>query len=96
MPGQTALFPIYGNGVRSRFLADATLADEEWRWEARLPASSPQLDVFAGPRQLIATLPGKGMLEIEGSRIPGEFVEWCRAGGRVMMAEEREQEMAAP
>lgn len=87
LPGQTALFPIYGNGMRTRLLADARLAEGEWRWEAVLPAGDPQLDVFAGPRDLVATLPGKGMLEIRGSRIPGEFVEWCRAGGRVVAAE---------
>lgn len=85
-PGQSALFPVIGNGMRSRFLADAVLGEdngrEEWRWEARLPANDPQLDVFEGTRDLTATLPGRGMLEISGSRIPGEFVDWCRTGGR--------------
>lgn len=80
-PGQGALFPVIGNGMTSRFLVDAVLADGEWHWEARLPADDPQLEVFGGTRDLIATLPGRGMLEIEGSRITGEFVEWCRAGG---------------
>jgi len=84
-PGQSALFPFVGNGMRSRFLADARLhqtADGgEWRWEARLAARDPQLDIFEGPREMTATLPGRGMLEIAGSRIPGEFLAWCRAGG---------------
>jgi hypothetical protein len=31
------------------------------------------LDVFTGPRELEATLPGGGTLLIAGSRIPGEF-----------------------
>lgn len=87
LPGQEALFPIYGNGVRSRFFADATLRNDEWRWEAVQAAGDPQLDVFLGPRDLIATLPGKGTLEIGGSRIPGEFVEWCRSGGRAAQPE---------
>lgn len=82
LPGQGALFPVLGNGMSSRFLVDATLGEDGWHWEARLPAEDPQLDVFAGNRDLIATLPGRGMLEIGGSRIPGEFLEWCRAGGR--------------
>lgn len=85
-PGQSALFPFVGNGMASRFLADATLhrtaEGNEWRWEARLPAADPQLDIFEGTRELTATLPGHGMLEIAGSRIPGEFVAWCRAGGQ--------------
>lgn len=80
-PGQSALFPVLGNGISSRFLADAKLADGEWHWEARLPADDPQLEVFSGTRDLIATLPGRGTLEIGGGRITGEFLEWCRAGG---------------
>ncbi|WP_271078414.1 hypothetical protein [Aurantiacibacter sp. MUD61] len=91
-PGQSALFPFVGNGMRSRFLADATLAQNadggEWRWEAVLPADDPQLDVFAGTRDLTATLPGRGMLEISGSRIPGQFLDWCRAGGEIAEPEE--------
>ena len=93
-PGEGALFPVIGNGMRSRFLVDAKLEDGEWRWEGTVPASDPMLDVFTGPRQLTATLPGGGMLEIGGSRIPGEFITWCRAGHDVMEAEAEEQEDA--
>lgn len=81
LPGQEALFPIIGNGINARFLADATFAEDRWQWEARLLASDARLDVFGGTRDLIATLPGRGTLEIAGDRLPGEFVEWCRAGG---------------
>jgi hypothetical protein len=94
-PGQKALFPVLGNGMISRFKVDAALDGGEWRWEGKLPASDPQLDVFTGPRELEATLPGGGTLLIEGSRIPGEFVNWCRAGGRVLRAEEAEAAEAA-
>ena len=81
LPGQKALFPFVGNGMRSRFFADAALAGGEWRWEATLPVDDAQLDVFAGTRDFTATLPGHGMLEINASRIPGEFLDWCRNGG---------------
>ena len=37
------------------------------------------------------TLPGGGSLMIEGSRIPGEFVNWCRSGGQVQRAQAAEQ-----
>ena len=94
-PGQKALLPVIGNGTISRFKVDAALHDGEWRWEGVLPASDPQLDVFTGPREIEATLPGGGTLKIEGSRIPGEFVNWCRAGGRVKRAEAREEAEAA-
>lgn len=83
LPGQGALFAVIGNGMRSRFLVDATLAEGEWRWEAQLAASDPMLDVFTGPRELLATLPGGGTLEVGPSRVPGEFITWCRAGGQL-------------
>jgi hypothetical protein len=94
-PGEKALFPVIGNGMISRFKIDAALAEGEWRWEAALPATEPSLDVFNGPRELEATLPGGGSLIIPGSRIPGEFVSWCRAGGRVQQVEAAEQAEAA-
>jgi hypothetical protein len=94
LPGQTALFPVIGNGMRSRFPVDATLADDEWRWQLTLPADDPQWDVFTGSRQLFATLPGGGMLDIAGSRMPGAFVTWCRAGGQMVMP--REQDLPPP
>ena len=90
-PGMKALFPVQGNGLRSRFLADAALGKGEWHWEAIIPADDPTLEVFTGPRELKATMPGAGMLEITGSRIPGEFVTWCRAGGAVMKVEAEEE-----
>lgn len=90
-PGQQALFPVIGNGMISRFKVDAVLHDGAWRWEGAVPARSPSLDVFTGPRELQATLPGAGSLMIEGSRIPGEFVNWCRAGGRLQRAEAAER-----
>lgn len=81
-PGLSALFPVIGNGTISRFSLDAKLSGSEWRWEGALPASDPLNDVFTGTRELEATLPGGGSLLIGPSRIPGEFVNWCRAGGR--------------
>ena len=99
-PGMKALFPVQGNGLRSRFLADAALGPGrnggEWRWEAVVPADDPTLEVFTGPRELKATMPGAGMLEIRGSRIPGEFVTWCRAGGAVKQVESEEEAEGGP
>ncbi len=94
-PGLSALFPVIGNGMRSRFLVDAKLSEGEWRWEGTLPADDPQLDVFTGTRDITATLPGRGMLEIAGSRIPGEFVNWCRTGGQALQPEAEGGETAS-
>ncbi len=95
-PGQKALFPVLGNGHAARFKVDAALDEGEWRWEGVFRAIDPQFDVFTGPLELEATLPGGGTLLIEGSRIPGEFVNWCRAGGRVQRAAEAEAGEAEP
>ena len=89
-PGQQALFPVIGNGMIARVKLDAMLEDDEWRGQGALAASDPQLEVFAGSRDLEATLPGGGTLHIGGSRIPAEFVSWCRAGGAVQQAEAAE------
>jgi hypothetical protein len=80
-PGEKALFPVIGNGMVSRFKVDATLVNGEWRWEGVVPAEDGSLEVFTGRRELEATLPGAGTLIIDGSAIPGEFVDWCRKGG---------------
>jgi len=90
-PGAKALFPVLGNGTISRFKVDATLTDGEWRWQGSLPAGDPQLDVFTTSGAIEATLPGGGTLLIGGSRIPGEFVRWCRQARQVQRVEAREQ-----
>ena len=96
-PGEKALFPVIGNGTISRFKADAALEDDEWRWQAVVPADDALLEVFTGAREIEATLPGAGSLIISGSRVPGEFIAWCRRGGAVSDAvtEERTAEAEA-
>jgi hypothetical protein len=94
LPGQTALFPVIGNGERSRFPVDAAQVQGEWRWQVTLPANDVRWDVFAGSRQLLATLPGGGMLDIAGSRMPGAFLDWCRNEGVGVLP--REQDLPPP
>lgn len=93
-PDAKALFPVIGNGTTSRFPLDAKLEADGRIWEGTFPANDPLLDVFTGPRPIEATLPGGGTLRIPGSRIPGEFLAWCRAGGKVMETEAEESEEA--
>lgn len=94
-PGQKALLPIIGNGVIVRLKVDATLDKGAWVWEGTLPAADPQLNVFAGRGEMEATLPGGGTLVIAGSHVPGEFLNWCRARGRVQQATEEAKVDAA-
>lgn len=86
-PGDKALFPVVGNGTISRFKVDAVLEGGEWRWQGNFTAADPLFDVFTGPREMEATLPGGGTLLIGPSRLPGQFVEWCRAGGKAPVPE---------
>ncbi|MEO6389276.1 MAG: hypothetical protein ABIT16_11310 [Croceibacterium sp.] len=94
-PGEQAIFPVLGNGTISRFKVDAALHEGEWRWEGAIPAADPMLDVFTGTHEIEATLPGGGTVMMGGSRIPGEFITWCRAGGQVKRAEAAEAAEAA-
>jgi hypothetical protein len=86
-PGEKALFPVIGNRIISRFKVDAALADNEWRWQGTLPADDPLLEVFEGPGALQATLPGGGTVKIAGSGVPGQFLTWCRNGGKAPAVE---------
>lgn len=84
-PGAKALFAVLGNGIAARFKVDAVLAKREgWRWEAKLPASAGEFDVFTGPREIEATLPGAGRIAFPASNLPREFVGWCRRGGKAL------------
>ena len=86
-PGEKALFTVIGNRIISRFQVDAALVDNEWRWQGTLPADDPLLEVFEGPGALQATLPGGGTVKIAGSGVPGQFLTWCRTGGKAPAVE---------
>ena len=86
-PGEKALFPVIGGGVISRFKVEAALADNEWRWQGTLPADDPLLEVFEGAHELEATLPGGGTVNVKASSVPGQFLTWCRAGGKAPAVE---------
>ena len=95
-PGQSALLPVIGNGMISRFPVDAVLERGAWRWQGAFAADDPRLDAFTGPREIEATLPGGGTVQIGGSRVPGEFIRWCRARGRLQDALAQEAAEAEP
>jgi hypothetical protein len=78
-PGESALFPVLGNGPNARFLLAAAQEGGEWLWRGDVPVTDAQLDVFRAGR-LEATLPGGGSLIVAASPVPGELVEHCREG----------------
>lgn len=94
--GLQAMFPVIGNGRISRFKLDAVQTGDEWQWAGALPAADPLNDVFVGAGSLEATLPGGGSLLIAASRIPSEFVSWCREGSRLQRAQVQEEPAAMP
>lgn len=80
-PGAKALFAVMGNGVTSRLYLDAKLLPQGWNWQGSYPAGSTEFEVFNGPRDIEATLPGAGTMKLPASPLPHEFIQWCRRSG---------------
>ncbi len=77
-----ALFPVIGNGLIARFQRRRRAARAaSGAGKARCRRAIPCSTCSPAAASMEATLPGGGSLLIEGSRIPGEFVTWCRSGG---------------
>ena len=96
-PGEKALFPVISNSINSRFKVDAVLRDHEWRWEGTLPADDALWEVFEGSPAFEATLPGGGSLKVPGSRMPSQFLDWCRNRGQgPALAAPKNDEAAKP
>ena len=80
-PGAEALFALVGNGMVARVPMDARLEDDRWLWEGSVPADAFKLDVLTGDREVIATMPGGGEIELTPSPLPQRLVTWCRQQG---------------
>jgi hypothetical protein len=80
-PGAKALFAIVGNGMVARIAMDARNGGSAWRWEGRLSAATPKLDVLTGDREVAATMPGGGEIALGASDLPRRLIEWCRNRG---------------
>ncbi|WJY17856.1 hypothetical protein QQS45_09455 [Alteriqipengyuania flavescens] len=76
-----AFFAFIGNGTMARIPVDATWRGNRWRWEGTVAADSPDLDPLTGSRDLYATLPGGGRLDLPASPLPGRLIAECRAPG---------------
>jgi hypothetical protein len=77
-PGAKALFAMVGNLRVARVNMDARLQDKRWLWAGTEPADAPKLEALMGPREVIATMPGGGEIELTGSPLPRQFIEECR------------------
>ena len=78
--GAGAMLALVGNGHIGRLPVDATLEGGRYFWVGEEPAASEVWEPLAGPRELIATVPGAGTVELHPSPLPGALIEACRAG----------------
>ena len=78
--GAGALLALVGNGHIGRIQVDATEIGGRDIWQGSLDAARTEWEPLAGPRDLNATVPGGGMVTLNPSPLPGQFVEACRTG----------------
>lgn len=78
--GAGAMLALVGNGHIGRLAVDAAMVDGRYVWVGEEPASSLAWEPLAGVRELIATVPGAGTVELHPSHLPGALIEACRAG----------------
>ncbi|MDY7097885.1 MAG: hypothetical protein SXU28_07085 [Pseudomonadota bacterium] len=76
--GAGALLALVGNGAIGRLPVDATEIAEKSVWRGEVLAADSALEPLAGPRQLTATIPGAGMVTINPSTLPMQFLSACR------------------
>lgn len=77
-PHAQAMLALVGNGHVSRLKIDAQRVKSAWLWQGAVDAHAPELDVFTGPREVEATVPGAGSLKLNPSDLPGALIDRCR------------------
>jgi len=78
--GAGAMLAMVGNGHIGRLAVDAMRVTGRYFWVGEEPAASDVWEPLAGSRELIATVPGAGTVELRASPLPGALIEACRAG----------------
>ncbi len=76
--GAGAMLAFVGNGHIGRLEVDATEVRGQTIWQGETLAADAALEPLAGPRQLTATIPGAGMVTLNPSALPMEFLQNCR------------------
>lgn len=78
--GAGALLALVGNGHIGRINVDATKVGNQLFWVGDAIAEDEVWEPLTGPRELIATVPGAGMVTLNPSVLPGFMIGSCRAG----------------
>jgi hypothetical protein len=74
----TALLALIGNGAIGRLEVEATRQGQRQIWLGEIPATNPGWEPLAGPREITATVPGAGLVRLNPSPLPMQFLQECR------------------
>lgn len=75
-----ALLALVGNGHIGRLKVDATELNGQFFWVGEAPAIDELWEPLMGPRELITTVPGAGMVTLNPSAYPSQMIALCREG----------------
>jgi hypothetical protein len=73
-----ALLALIGNGAIGRLEVDAIRNGARQIWQGEAPADHPGWEALNGPREITATVPGAGLVRLNPSPLPMEFLADCR------------------
>lgn len=74
-----ALLALIGNGAIGRMEVAATKQGQRQIWQGELPADDRGWEPLAGPREITATVPGAGLVRLNPSPLPMQFLRDCRS-----------------
>lgn len=78
--GAGAMLAMVGNGHIGRMAVDATELGGRFYWRGEALAADAAWEPLNGVRELIATVPGAGTVELNPSLLPAVLIERCRNG----------------
>jgi len=73
-----ALLALIGNGAIGRLEVDAVRQGKRQFWLGEAPADNPGWEPLNGPREATATVPGAGLVRLNPSPLPMQFLADCR------------------
>lgn len=73
-----ALLALIGNGAIGRLEVDATETGKRRIWQGEAEADNIGWEPLNGPREITATVPGAGLVQLNPSPLPMQFLDECR------------------
>ncbi|GMN03970.1 hypothetical protein [Erythrobacter sp. MTPC3] len=80
--GASALLALIGNGAIGRIEVEAVEVSGRIIWQGDLAADDDAWEPLAGPRQMTITVPGAGIVQLNPSPLPEQFLSRCRSSVR--------------